>query len=63
MPDPMLSEPFVQRPAPRCLTERPQPHAPGVLSRPHLRRATWPLRASFEQWALRLLQVRSTNGR
>jgi hypothetical protein len=63
MPDPLLSEPFVQLPAPRCLTNRAvQSHAASGQARPRLKRVTWPLRASFERWALQLLRARSTNG-
>lgn len=69
MLDPLLSEPFVQRPAPRCLTDRAlHPNATGALVRPRieraksLKRATWPLRASFERWARHLLQARSKSG-
>lgn len=63
MPDPILSEPFLRRPAPRCLTDRAAfAEAVDRPTLPRLRRVTWPLRASFERWGLRLLHIRSGSG-
>lgn len=63
MPDPLLSEPFLQRPPPRCLIARdPRSGIHEVRETPRMRPARWPLRASFERWGLRLLQIRSGRG-
>ncbi len=59
MPDPLLAEPFLRRPAPRCLTQPGRAYGGEAAHRLPLRRATWPLRAAFEGWALRLLRARS----
>lgn len=54
MTDPLLSEPFLSRPAPRCLT-RPSPNR----QPPDLTKAAWPMRLTFERWAARLLRSKS----
>lgn len=63
MTDPLLEEPFLRRPAPRCLADRrPPPEAHDDTSQGRLRPVRWPLRTSFERWGARLLRVRSGNG-
>ncbi len=59
MPDPLFLEPFLRRPPPRCLAQREAADRDVTLEPLHLRRATWPLRASFTRWGLRLLRERS----
>lgn len=58
MDKPVASEVFLTRQPPRCLRPRPDinPDATTPIIR---RRAAWPLRASFEAWALKLLAGRS----
>jgi hypothetical protein len=60
MPEQLHDEPFITKPTPRCLRDRdPAPSTPGTPHPSHPRRAVWPLRASFQHWAIRLLTSRS----
>lgn len=59
MTEPIRSEPFLNRPAPRCLARTARVASESPVDRPPLRRVHWPLRATFQSWALRVLVDRS----
>lgn len=61
MPQPSQADPFLTRPAPRCLTRRTglEPESPVGQSFSSGRDRT--LRAALRAWAARLLNARSRN--